>query len=55
MTVSELRQELMHWEKMGYGGLPVLLMNLNIQEHEEAEEVNLIASSDREKKALEIR
>jgi len=40
VNVDQLIEELAQWSKLGYGGDPVMLMNLNIQEHQELEEVN---------------
>jgi len=57
MTVNELAEEITTWQRRGYGSSPVLLMNLNTQEHQEAEEINPISLPGRtpEQKAIEIR
>jgi hypothetical protein len=40
MTVNDLLEELQEYILLGYGDKPVYLMNLNIQEHVEADEVS---------------
>jgi len=46
MTVNELIDELLDIKEMGRGDNPVFLMNLNTQEHEEAENVELFGTRD---------
>jgi hypothetical protein len=56
MTVDELLEELTEWQELGYGDTPVLLMNPNTQEHQEANEVNPLGNTlTGQKPALEIR
>jgi len=57
MTVNELLKELDYCKDVGLGDKPVMLMNLNTQENEEAEKINILNDDwwEEENRAVEIR